>query len=275
MVARRMALVFDLDGTLVDSVYQHVVAWHDALLASGIELSIWRIHRRIGMGGGLFTRALLRETGREFDPELLERLPRRMPRPTTAGRRGAAAAGGAALLARLTAVGCPGGIATSGRMETAAPVLAKLGVPEAVPIITRDMVAHAKPDPDLFLAALTGSGVDPGERLRRGRQRLGPARGTTRRHPRDRRAVGRLRDRGAGARRSLPGLRRSRRCCWRTSTSWGSARPERTSPAPGVGAPTPPSARPCRNPEGQAALPDGQPVRLTGRSASACAGRSG
>ena len=74
MAARRMALVFDLDGTLVDSVYQHVVAWHHALLANGIELSIWRIHRRIGMSGGLFTRALLRETGREFDPDLLERL---------------------------------------------------------------------------------------------------------------------------------------------------------------------------------------------------------
>ena len=55
------ALLFDLDGTLVDSVYQHVLAWHDALHATGIELSVWRIHRRIGMSGGLFTRALLRE----------------------------------------------------------------------------------------------------------------------------------------------------------------------------------------------------------------------
>ena len=68
MSTRRTALVFDLDGTLVDSVYQHVLAWHDALLAAGIELSIWRIHRRIGMSGGLFTRALLRETGRESRP---------------------------------------------------------------------------------------------------------------------------------------------------------------------------------------------------------------
>ena len=46
------ALVFDLDGTLVDSVYQHVLAWHEALHVSGIELSVWRIHRRIGMSGG-------------------------------------------------------------------------------------------------------------------------------------------------------------------------------------------------------------------------------
>ena len=162
MAARQMALVFDLDGTLVDSVYQHVVAWHHALLAEGIDLSIWRIHRRIGMSGGLFTRALLRETGREYDPALLERL-----------RKGHADAynrlsgdvqplpGAVALLRRLSEVSCPWGIATSGRMETAAPVIAKLGVPEGVPIITRDMVAHAKPDPDLFLAAIDRLGVDP------------------------------------------------------------------------------------------------------------------
>ena len=74
MAVPRIALVFDLDGTLVDSVYQHVVAWHHALLAEGIDLSIWRIHRRIGMSGGLFTRALLRETGRDYDPGLMERL---------------------------------------------------------------------------------------------------------------------------------------------------------------------------------------------------------
>ena len=52
--------LFDLDGTLVDSVYQHVLAWNEALDAEGIELSVWRIHRKIGMSGGLFTNQLLR-----------------------------------------------------------------------------------------------------------------------------------------------------------------------------------------------------------------------
>ena len=61
------AFLFDLDGTLVDSVYQHVLAWHEALAEAGIELSVWRIHRRIGMSGGLFTNALLRETGHAVD----------------------------------------------------------------------------------------------------------------------------------------------------------------------------------------------------------------
>src|ERR1700716_3505553 len=60
------AFLFDLDGTLVDSVYQHVLAWRRALEATGIELAVWRIHRRIGMSGGLLVNALLRETGRKF-----------------------------------------------------------------------------------------------------------------------------------------------------------------------------------------------------------------
>jgi beta-phosphoglucomutase-like phosphatase (HAD superfamily) len=69
-----IGVVFDLDGTLVDSVYQHVLAWHEALQQEGIELSVWRIHRKIGMSGGLFAKALLRETGRELDPGTTARL---------------------------------------------------------------------------------------------------------------------------------------------------------------------------------------------------------
>src|SRR6187551_2729484 len=72
----RTAFIFDLDGTLVDSVYQHVLAWREALDAEGIELSVWRIHRKIGMSGGLFTNMLLRETGLEIEPERIERLRR-------------------------------------------------------------------------------------------------------------------------------------------------------------------------------------------------------
>src|SRR5256885_13755737 len=68
------AFLFDLDGTLVDSVYQHVLAWHDALESEGIKLSVWRIHRKIGMSGGLFTNILLRETNLDITKERLERL---------------------------------------------------------------------------------------------------------------------------------------------------------------------------------------------------------
>ena len=70
----RAAFLFDLDGTLIDSVYQHVLAWREALEQGGIRLSVWRIHRRIGMSGGLFVNALLRETGREIAGDEAERL---------------------------------------------------------------------------------------------------------------------------------------------------------------------------------------------------------
>src|SRR6476660_4083212 len=66
--------LFDLDGTLVDSVYQHVLAWREALDAEGIELSVWRIHRKIGMSGGLFTNMLLRETSLAIDADRVDRL---------------------------------------------------------------------------------------------------------------------------------------------------------------------------------------------------------
>jgi HAD superfamily hydrolase (TIGR01509 family) len=155
------ALVFDLDGTLVDSVYQHVLAWHEALHVSGMELSVWRIHRRIGMSGGLFARALLRETGRELDDALRERLQelhakayrRRIDqvRPLPGARE---------LLKRLTELDCAWAIATSGRMESAGPTIAMLEVPKDVPVVTRDQVTHAKPNPDLFIEAAHQLGVD-------------------------------------------------------------------------------------------------------------------
>ena len=147
--------LFDLDGTLVDSVYQHVLSWLEALDQEGVELSVWRIHRKIGMSGGLFADQLLRETGLEITPELLERLRRHH---AEAYRRNATRVrplpGAVELLATLTAAKTPWAIATSGRMETAAPNIAALGIdPTKIPVVTRDQVKYAKPDPDLFIAA--------------------------------------------------------------------------------------------------------------------------
>jgi HAD superfamily hydrolase (TIGR01549 family) len=149
------AFLFDLDGTLVDSVYQHVLAWHEALEHEGIELSVWRIHRKIGMSGGLFTTILLRETGLSLDAARIDRL--RRLHAAAYNQRSAAIRplpGARELLAYLSDVKVPWAIATSGRMETARPVLETLGIDfERVPIVTRDQVKYAKPDPDLFLAA--------------------------------------------------------------------------------------------------------------------------
>jgi HAD superfamily hydrolase (TIGR01549 family) len=155
------AFLFDLDGTLVDSVYQHVLAWHEALQQEDIPLSIWRIHRRIGMSGGLLVNMLLRETGVAIEPERMARI----------GRHHAASylrrsgdirslPGARDLLDALTAARVPWAIATSSRLETATPTLALIGVSvDKDPVVTRDEVEHAKPDPDLFIAAAQRLGV--------------------------------------------------------------------------------------------------------------------
>jgi HAD superfamily hydrolase (TIGR01509 family) len=156
------AFLFDLDGTLVDSVYQHVLAWKHALDKEGINLSVWRIHRRIGMSGGLFTNMLLRETGLEISPDRVDRLRQLhteayfrysdQVRPLPGARE---------ILDYLTKSGSPWAVATSGRMETAKLNLDALGIdPSVVPVVTRDQVKYGKPDPDLFLAAADRLGAN-------------------------------------------------------------------------------------------------------------------
>ena len=155
------AFLFDLDGTLVDSVYQHVIAWRDALEEAGINLPVWKIHRRIGMSGGLFVNALARELDAELDPEVIAALPglhtdafiRRFDsvRPLP---------GAADLLATLSAHAVRWAIATSGPERYARRSLELLGLPADTPLVTRDQVRYAKPDPDLFLAAADRIGAD-------------------------------------------------------------------------------------------------------------------
>jgi HAD superfamily hydrolase (TIGR01549 family) len=155
------AFLFDLDGTLVDSVYQHVLAWREALETEGIDLSVWRIHRKIGMSGGLFTNMLLRETGLELDQRRIERLQRLHADAYKRNRSNIRPLPGAReLLTVLTSAEIPWAIATSGRMETAGPVLETLGVDlTRTPVVTRDQVKYAKPEPDLFLTAAHRLGV--------------------------------------------------------------------------------------------------------------------
>jgi HAD superfamily hydrolase (TIGR01549 family) len=158
---REQAFVFDLDGTLVDSVYQHVLAWQEALDHAGIEVSVWRIHRRIGMSGGLLAHALLRETGRPMSPEDASRL-RQLHADAYRQRMSQVRVlpGARDLLARLSELDVPWAIATSGYRESAGPVVELLGVAPEVPVITRDAVDRAKPDPDLFLAAAARLDID-------------------------------------------------------------------------------------------------------------------
>ncbi len=163
-LSARPALLFDLDGTLVDSVYQHVLAWRDALHEEGLDLSVWRIHRRIGMSGGLFLKALERELGMTLDEDQTERL-RQSHAKGLLGRLDQIhpLPGARELLRTLSSMRVPWAIATSGAAPTAGPTIAMLGVPEGTPIVTRDQVAYAKPNPDLFLAAAERLGVPSGD----------------------------------------------------------------------------------------------------------------
>jgi HAD superfamily hydrolase (TIGR01509 family) len=154
------ALIFDLDGTLIDTVYAHVFAWQRALAEAGMAIEGWRIHRRIGMSGGLFTRAVGRELDRDISPqeaEALQRrhgelfaqlLPERRPLP-----------GAVELLAFLRAAEIPFGIATSGHRPQINASLAALQVGEETLVIERGDVLRAKPEPDLFLACQRRLGV--------------------------------------------------------------------------------------------------------------------
>ncbi len=155
------SFLFDLDGTLIDSVYQHVLAWREALQGLGISLSVWKIHRRIGMSGGLFVNALARELETPLDAETLAALPGLhadafirhydsvQPLP-----------GARELLATLSEHEVPWAIATSGAERYAGLARELLDLPADTPMVTRDQVRYAKPDPDLFLTAARRIGVD-------------------------------------------------------------------------------------------------------------------
>jgi HAD superfamily hydrolase (TIGR01549 family) len=162
--ARVRALVFDLDGTLVDTVYAHVFAWQRALAEAGLLIDAWLIHRRIGMSGGLFTRAVAREVGRPLLPGEVEEIQRRhgeIFREILPDRR--PLPGAVELLDDLRRAGIPHGIATSGRRPEIDASLESLGVGAGTVVIARGDVLRAKPEPDLFLACATKLGVDPGD----------------------------------------------------------------------------------------------------------------
>jgi HAD superfamily hydrolase (TIGR01509 family) len=155
------ALIFDLDGTLVDSVYAHVLAWQLAFAEAGIPIDGWRLHRRMGMSGGLFKRAVMRELGRTISLSRLKALDKRhgelfrqflsKPRPLP---------GAVELLRFLRRNKIVHGIATSNQRPNINPSLKALGVTKDTVVVERGDVARAKPEPDLFLECQERLGVE-------------------------------------------------------------------------------------------------------------------
>lgn len=156
----RMAFLFDLDGTLVDSVYRHVQAWQEALRKSDLIVPAWRIHRRVGLSGSKLVRALLRESGREMSEaqikqveklhgEAYERLVADV-KPLPGARE---------LLDELTRLQRPWAIVTSSKPEKAKPVLQTLGITSKDTVVTREEVQRAKPEPDPFYVGAEQLGV--------------------------------------------------------------------------------------------------------------------
>src|SRR5512134_1540560 len=137
------ALIFDLDGTLVDTVYAHIFAWQKALAEAGMAIEGWRIHRKIGMSGGLFTRAVARELGRDISPSearalqhrhgelYTQLLPERRPLP-----------GAVELIEFLRANDVLFGIATSGQRPEIDASLEVIGIGPETVVVERGTVAR-------------------------------------------------------------------------------------------------------------------------------------
>lgn len=154
-------LLFDLDGTLIDSVYEHVSAWVAALRSEGIVLPAWKIHRHIGMSGKSFVRELAREAGwkRPLDIDRLEK----KHDAAFAKSKLEVLPGAEALLRHLQKLGVRWAIATTGGRRQTDRLLRYLKIPRGVEIVTGDDVERAKPAPDIFVAAAERLGVEIGD----------------------------------------------------------------------------------------------------------------
>jgi HAD superfamily hydrolase (TIGR01509 family) len=147
-------MLFDLDGTLVDSAYQHVLAWHETFADFRMDIPNWKIHRRIGMSGSFFLPGLLREIGLPGNPAQIKRLEKRHGQYFTPRIRSIRLLPGAReLLRHLSEINLPWAIATSGGRAQMNKLVKHLGLPKSLPIVTGDDVENAKPAPDIFLAA--------------------------------------------------------------------------------------------------------------------------
>ncbi len=154
------AIIFDLDGTLVDTAYRHVTSWSAALRDAGILVPEWKIHRRIGMSGGSLIRQLVREHGLRHSKIQEEKLEKKHDIFFSKSMSSIRPLPGAEeLLRHLSQFGVGWAIATTGGKEQTKRLLQKLRIPAKPVFVTGDDVAKGKPSPDIFVAAAHRLGV--------------------------------------------------------------------------------------------------------------------
>jgi HAD superfamily hydrolase (TIGR01493 family) len=160
----KLAIIFDLDGTLLDSNYEHVMAWRRALRREDVEVPNAFLHRCIGMRGELLVRAAFKETGRPFASRTKDRLDKLHKKYFEKTLSSVKPLPGAALLLKtLSRCKISWAIATGGDKDTVRRMMRGLPVRAGIPVITADHVDQAKPEPDVFLAAARQLGMALGD----------------------------------------------------------------------------------------------------------------
>jgi len=158
------AILFDLDGTLLDSSYEHVTAWREALRDTGIDIPNARMHRCVGMSGKVMLRAIFTELGQRVSPQKIDHL-EKLHKEKFAKKLPfiKVLPGARELLEYRSAAGIRWAIATSGDQKTVKRMIKPLRIPATAPVVTGDHVEHAKPSPDVFLEAAARLGAYLGD----------------------------------------------------------------------------------------------------------------
>jgi HAD superfamily hydrolase (TIGR01549 family) len=153
------AVLFDIDGTLVDSTYHHAIAWHRAFARHGLHPDVRRIHRTIGMGGD---KLVTEVAGEDVEAELGDALRDAWREEYLPLREEVVPLAGAADLVRgLRAAGHRIALASSGDPQFSREAVDLLGIGDDIEVLTTsEDVEDSKPDPDLIGETLRRMG-DP------------------------------------------------------------------------------------------------------------------
>lgn len=156
------AVLFDLDGTLVDTVETRIVAWLDALAEAGLPTTHERVAPLIGADGKRLAREIAALAGGVLDEDRAEAVDKRSGEIYERLNRSPVPLPGVGeLVAAVEQRGLPWAIATSSRKDQVTTSVAALGLEAEPKIVDASHVEHAKPEPDLLLLAAKEVGVDP------------------------------------------------------------------------------------------------------------------